>query len=137
MLYTEYINKAINLTVTEADNGLFYLEPLWRNILYDNNMNIRIISDTKTDWNRIYDVLKLEVEKRNTINSKTPAVVDWLYNIIIAQIEPAILEEETDYIKQMTEFMRANHELEMKDKNKKENQELMEQSSLFSKIRNT
>ena len=56
------------------------------------------------------NVLRLEVEKRNTINSNKPAVIDWLYDIISTQIEPAILDEETNFVKQITEFMKVNHE---------------------------
>ena len=110
MLYVEFINKAIDLTIVETDNGLSYLEPLWRNILYDNKLNVSEISDAVADWADIFDVLKLEVEKRNTINSKIPIVINWLYETITAQVEPAILQEETDYIKQVTEFMKLNHE---------------------------
>lgn len=112
MLYTEFINKAIDLTIVEADNGLFYLEPLWRNILFDNKMNIKTISDVKVDWNWIFDVLKLEVEKRNTINSKKPAVINWIYDIISAQVEPAMLAEETDYIEQVINFMKESHKIQ-------------------------
>ena len=38
--------------------------------------------------------------------------MNWLYELITAQIEPAMLEEEAQYIKQVTEFMKANHELQ-------------------------
>ena len=110
MLYTEFVQKAIDLTIVQADNGLFYLEPLWRNILYDNNMNVNNISDAKADWGGIFDVLKLEVEKRNTINSVKPAVLQWVFDIISTQVEPAMLAEETDYVKAVTEFMKTNHE---------------------------
>lgn len=109
MLYSEFINKAIDLTIEQADNGLFYLEPMWKNILLSNKLNLKLISDYKTDWHEIENVLKLSVEKRNTIESNKPFVVNWLFDIITAQVEPAILSEETDYIKQVTEFMKTNH----------------------------
>ena len=115
MLYTEFINKAFDLTIEQADNGLFYLEPLWRNILYDNKMNVNDISDAKADWGGIFDVLKLEVEKRNTINSVKPAILQWVFDIITTQVEPAILAEETDYVKAVTDFIKTNHETQ-KDK---------------------
>ena len=118
MLYTEFINKAMDLTIEQADNGLYYLEPMWRNILYDNQLNVTDISDAKADWGGIVDVLQLEVTKRNTINSKKPAVLDWLYEIITAQIEPAMLQEETEYIKQVTEFMKASHEAQKLEEQK-------------------
>lgn len=110
MLYSEFINKAKDLTIEQADNGLFYLEPMWRNILFENKMSLKAISNAKTDWNDIASVLKLEVEKRNTINSKKPIVIDWLFELITAQIEPAMLQEETDFIKAVTDFTKANHE---------------------------
>ena len=98
------------LTIEQADNGLYYLEPMWRSILNDNQLNLKGVTDVKAGWSDIYDILRLEVEKRNVINSKKPAVINWLYEIITAQVEPAMLAEETDYIKQVTEFMKANHE---------------------------
>lgn len=115
MLYTEFINKAINETIVEADNGLWYLEPLWRNILHDNGLFFNDVSDFETEPDIVEDVLKLEVEKRNTINSKKPAVIDWLYDLITTQVEPAMLQEETDYVKQVIEFMKANHEQQKSD----------------------
>lgn len=111
MLYTEFVNKAMNETIIQAENELWYLEPMWRRILFENGLSIDKISDAKKiSWNDVEDVLKLEVEKRNIISSKRPAVINWFYELISTQIEPSMLQEETDYIKQVTEFMKANHE---------------------------
>ena len=112
MLYTDFIYKAMDLTIEQADNGLFYLEPLWRNILYDNQMNVSSITDAKADWGGVLDVLNLEVTKRNTINSKKPNVINWLYDLISSQIEPAMLEEENDLIKNVIEYMKTNHDIQ-------------------------
>jgi len=54
----------------------------------------------------------LRFEKRNTVNSNKPYVLNWLHDLINTQIEPAMLQEETDFIKQVTEFMKTNHELQ-------------------------
>ena len=110
MLYTEFINKAMDLTIEQAGNGLFYLEPMWRSILHDNKLMFNDISDFEVEPNEVYDVLKLEVEKRNTINSVKPAVLNWMFDIITTQVEPAMLSEETDYVKAVTDFMKTNHE---------------------------
>ena len=107
MLYADFIHKVIDLTIVEADNGLCYLEPMWKTILSDNKLNIRQISDNKTTINDVYEVLKLEVEKRNIENSKTPVVIEWLYELITSQIEPAMLAEETDYLQHLTEYLRT------------------------------
>lgn len=115
MLYTEFINKAFAETIVEADNGLFYLEPLWQNILNDSQLNIKNISDVKTDWNSVFDILKLEVEKRNTISSIKPYILNWVNDIISSTIEPAVLAEETDYLKNLTEYLKTNKDAQ-KDK---------------------
>jgi len=112
MLYGEYIEKAKDLTITQADNGLCYVEPMWRSILDDNELYFNEISDAKVKPEDVLEVLKLEVEKRNTVNSNKPYVLNWLYDLITTQVEPAMLQEETDFIKQVTEFMKTNHELQ-------------------------
>ena len=110
MLYVEYINKAIEATVVQAENGLFYVEPLWKSILLDNELNSDIISDIDTNWNDILDVLKLAAEKQNTINSNKPYITNWLHEIITTVVDPSILQEETDYMKNITEYLKANKE---------------------------
>jgi hypothetical protein len=110
MLYTEFIHKAIDLTIVEADNGLFYLEPLWRNVLHDNQLFFNDVSDFETEPSIVEDVLKLEVEKRNKINSVKPYVLNWIHEVISATVEPAILQEENDYIKNLTEYLKVNKE---------------------------
>lgn len=103
MLYTEFMQKAADLTIEETDNLTFYLEPLWRSILNDNNMSPKMISDIKCSWIDIEDVLKLEVQRRNTVFSKTPIVIDWLYKVITSEIEPAMVEQQTEIVKRMIE----------------------------------
>ena len=109
MLYQDYIIKAEELTIEQADNGLWYLEPMWRSILHDNELHFNDISDFDVAPEEVLEVLRLEVEKRNTINSKRPAVIDWLYETITSQVEPAMLEEETEYLKNLTEYMKAKN----------------------------
>lgn len=115
MLYTEFVSKAIDATITESDNGLFYLEPLWKTILKDYNLDILDVFDAKPEWCDIEDVLKLEVEKRNTINSLKPYVNKWLYDLITTSVEPAMLQEETDYIKNLTEYLKTKNAPVLKD----------------------
>jgi len=110
MLFTEYFQKAASLTITQADNGVYYLEPLWPAILRDNEMKLSDILDAELTMNDIFEMLKLEVEKRNTIDSKKNLVIEWLFELITAQVDPSVLAEETDYVKQVTEFMKTNHE---------------------------
>lgn len=115
MLYASFLSKAIEVTIETADNGLCYLEPTWRNILKDNQLMIEDISDEDAEWSNVEDVLKLEVEKRNTVNSLKPYVMNWIHDIITASVEPAILQEETEYLKNLTEYLKANKDKGLKD----------------------
>lgn len=114
MLYSNFILKAKNLTIQQLDNGVWYLEPEWMDILYRNGLGI--LDDLEdsylSGWYDVEDILKLEVERRNASDSKKKEVVDWVYELITATVEPAMLQEETDYIKQVVDFMKTNHDLQ-------------------------
>ena len=111
MLYSTFILKAKDLTIRQLDNGTWYLEPEWQDILWRNNLGeIDDLEDSYLDsWYTLEDILKLEVDRRNKQSSKKNEVINWLYDVITATIEPAILQEETDYVKNVVEFMKANH----------------------------
>ena len=111
MLYTEYIQKAKDLTIEQHDNGVWYLKPEWRYELFVNKMTDFRFKDFRADWFIIEDVLKLEVEKRNSKDSNKKAVVDWLHETITATVDPAMLEEENNQVKAMLELMKNNNEL--------------------------
>ncbi len=117
MLYSNFILKAKELTIQQLDNGVWYLEPEWQDMLYRNGLGaLDELEDSYLGgWYDVEDILKLEVERRNARDSKQKEVVDWLYDLITAKVEPAMLQEETDYIKQVTEFMKANHQLNTGD----------------------
>lgn len=109
MLYTEYIHKVKEVTISQLDNGIWYLEPEWRIITHENELFIDDISDFDVSMEEVLETLRLEVDRRNALNNNTKAVMDWLYDLITATVEPAMLQEETDYIKQVVEFMKENH----------------------------
>lgn len=117
MLYSDFILKAKELTIQQLDNGVWYLEPEWQDVLYRNGLGAldELENSYLSGWYDVEDILKLEVERRNARDFKQKEVVDWLYDLITANVEPAMLQEETDYIKQVTEFMKANHKLNTED----------------------
>lgn len=112
MLYSSYILQAKDLTITQdEDLGVWYLEPEWLDMLYRNGLaDLENLEDSNiSNLSEVRDILELEVKKRNLLGSKEKFVMDWLYDLITAAVEPAVLAEETEYIKQVTEFMKANH----------------------------
>lgn len=117
MLYSKFIYHAEQLTIKRLDNETWYLEPEWKDIVcreIESDLN-KLEDNYLTDWWDIENVLRLEVEKRNAQDNKKKAVIDWLYETITAQVEPAMLAEESDYIKNVVEFMKVNHENQEKD----------------------
>lgn len=114
MLYSAFMLKAKEEVLSQAHNGKWYLEPEWRDILY-HSMNVnpaKLSGSYSPSWEAIEDVLKLEVERRNLLEDHTSEVVDWLYDVITTAVEPAMLEEETKYIKNLTEYLKATNEKE-------------------------
>lgn len=107
MLYSEFMFKAKEEVIVQADNGLYYLEPDWHLILSTIKLDVEDITDFYIGWLELESILKLEVEKRNTVSSVKPYVIGWFNDLISATVEPAILQEETDYIKNLTEYLKT------------------------------
>lgn len=117
MLYSEFVIKAKEETIEQADNGLWYLNPDWRYLLHLAEIDIRDVSDYAFDWFELEEILKLEVERRNTVDSVKPQVLNWFHSIISNVITPKMDEEETDYLANITEYLKAKKEAqEAKDK---------------------
>lgn len=112
MLYSKFIYHAKEMTIQQLDNGTWYLEPEWKDIICrEIESNLDNVEDNYlSDWWDIENVLRLEVEKRNAQDSKKNDVINWLYEVISAQVEPAMMQEETDFIKNVVEYMKLNHE---------------------------
>ncbi len=109
MLYATYMQKAKKVCIDRfVESGKWYLEPDWRIILRDNQLNNLKLQDAKIDWSIVEDVLKLEVEKRNARDNKLGYVTDWLYDTLTSTVEPTMLSEETDLVKNMLELAKAN-----------------------------
>ncbi len=112
MLYSKFIYEAEQKTIHQLDNGTWYVEPEWKDIICrEISDDLDGIEDSYlSDWWDIENVLRLEAEKRNAADNKKNDVINWLYDLITAKVEPAMLQEETDYIKNVIEFMKVNHE---------------------------
>lgn len=119
MLYSDYILKAKKATIQQMENGTWYLEPEWQDILYRQGLgDLEDLSDSYlSGWYDVEDILKLEVERLNARDSKKNEVINWLHDLITTTVEPAMLQEETDYIKNVVEFMKVNHELSSDEDN--------------------
>ena len=109
MYYYDFMAKAVEETIEQAENGLYYLAPDFRLRLETENLTPARIEDVEMNWDGIKEYLKLEVQKRNTMEDKKPAVINWIHQLITMTIEPAMLEEETEMIKNVVEYMRLKN----------------------------
>lgn len=113
MLYYDVINKAMELTVvTDEETSVSYLEPCYRDILRENDLCLpgrEAEGDPKDQ--ELWEILKLEVEKRNAKRNVAHALAEWAYQILTETIDPALLSEETELMKNITEYLQANQEV--------------------------
>ena len=101
------------MTVKQLENGSWYLDPEWKDIIcreIEKDLD-NVEENYLTDWWDIENCLELEVQKRNLHDDKKKAVIDWMYELITAQVEPAVLNEETEFIKNRVEYMKVSSEL--------------------------
>lgn len=110
MTYEKFIFEA-KKTISQLDNGVWYLEPEWKDTICRGvTSKIEDLEDSYiSDWWDVENILRLEVDKRNAQDSKKNDVINWVYELITASVEPAVVAEETEYLKNLTEYLRASH----------------------------
>lgn len=117
MLYSEFIHEVMKLVIVDDDesSGFSYLEPHYRALMVDSGFEPAKVTDRTIDWDYVAEVQKLEVERRNKITDKTRFVIDWVFDVISSTIEPTMIQEENELMKNMMDYMKLNHELRGKE----------------------
>ena len=118
MSYHETVNEAIEQTIiTDEETAVSYLEPRYREVLRENNLHL---PDNKEDGDvydqELWEILKLEVEKRNAKHNVSHALAEWAYTILTQTIEPEMLTEENELMKNIMDYMQLNQEVKEKKK---------------------
>ena len=106
MIREEFLHKAIGVCLSvDEQSGVAYVEPLWRDILVAEDLAKENpgVSDAE-----ILEVLQLAANKHNVTVDHSKMVMDWLYEMLTNNIEPAILDQENDLVKNVLEYMKAN-----------------------------
>ena len=110
MNYFDIVNKAIELVIIEAKNGLAFLEPRYKEVLRGAGlMNNGIVENEE-----LFEILKLEVEKRNAINNNVASIASWA-STIVNSADEAMTEQENELMKNMMEYMRNNELLKERE----------------------
>lgn len=118
MNYYDTVNKAIeNTVVTDSETGVAYLEPRYRSVLEEMNIHLpghALPGDYKDQ--ELWEILKLEVEKRNAKSDYLKPVLEWCYDTIFNQINPAVELGENELMKDMLEYMQLKNQVADKQK---------------------
>lgn len=116
MTYHDIVNQAIDLTViTDDETGVSYLEPRYRSVLFENNIELpghALYGDEKDK--ELWEILKLEVEKRNAKRNVAHALAEWAYQILTQTVDPALMTEENELMQNIMDYMKLNQEVKEK-----------------------
>lgn len=116
MLYSEFMSEAIDLTIAEDDySGLFVLDPHYKVKMIDAGLTPGDVTDYPIDMQDVSEVLKLEVERLNATHSNSKYCVDFLAELISAVIQPGMIDQENELMKNMMDYMKLNSELKEKE----------------------
>lgn len=113
MTYYTYMYGAASYTLEQNDEtGFWNIAPDWKIILCDNGLGDidSIEAPFKVTWIDVEDYLRFEVEKRNKALDKRMLINDWLQELINNHIEPAVLQEETEYIANIMNYLKFKAE---------------------------
>lgn len=135
MLYSEYIEKAIELTITEDTySGLYYLDPHYKVKLADAELLPDCVSDHPMDMYDLYEVLKLEVDRQNVIHNNSKYCVDFLAEIISSTIIPSTINQENELVKNLISYMKLNDSLKDKEAELDKKEKNLDDKSNVAKI---
>jgi hypothetical protein len=106
MMKEGFLNKVIGICLSiNEQSGVAYVEPLWREIIVAEDLEKENpgVSDAE-----ILEVLQLAATKHNVTVDRSKMVINWLYEMLTNTIDPAMLDQENDLMKNMLEYMKAN-----------------------------
>lgn len=136
------MHKAKELVILQnEDTGLWYLEPDWKTVLYEEGLGDmrEIEAPYPMALHDVEDVLRLEVDRRNKCIDKRMLVIDWLYDLLTQEVEPAIMQEETEYISNVLNYLKFKQEhpeiIDANEKTVKDNKlkEILKSGMSFTK----
>lgn len=117
MLYSKYIKEVFDLAIIEDldSSGYWYIDPHYVVKLIDAELTPDKVTDYTVDWAQIARALDLETDKRNKLHDRSRFVMDWLFEIIASTVDPVMVSEENELMKNMMEYMKLNSELKSKE----------------------
>lgn len=140
MDYFKLMDEIFDLCIVQNDESeIWYLTPHWKiqietNYATDGNLFMYHISMLDLSIDDIKDILSLEVSRRNAFVDKSIVVLNWLYEIITSNIDPAITQEESEYFKNVIEYMKIKENENKKEETKNSNKKTNDKKEKLSKL---
>lgn len=136
MIYVDFMKKAEEFVLSyDEDSGLTFLEPDYYAILLGLKMDPeKDISDIPLTWAQFEKRMKLEVERRNKLDDRSKYVIDWLYSVLTSAIEPAMMQQESELMKNIMDYMNLNAELKEKEKSLNQKEEALDKKQNIVKM---
>lgn len=136
MIYVDFMKKAEEFVLSyDEDSGLTFLEPDYYAILLGLKMDPeKDISDIPLSWAQFEKRMELEVERRNKLDDRSKYVIDWLYSVLTSAIEPAMMQQESELMKNIMDYMNLNAELKEKEKSLNQKEEALDKKQNIVKM---
>lgn len=136
MIYVDFMKKAEEFVLSyDEDSGLTFLEPDYYAILLGLKMDPeKDISDIPLTWAQFEKRMELEVERRNKLDDRSKYVIDWLYSVLTSAIEPAMMQQESELMKNIMDYMNLNAELKEKEKSLNQKEEALDKKQSIVKM---
>lgn len=136
MIYVDFMKKAEEFVLSyDEDSGLTFLDPDYYAILVGLKMDPeKDISDIPLTWAQFEKRMELEVERRNKLDDRSKYVIDWLYSVLTSAIEPAMMQQESELMKNIMDYMNLNAELKEKEKSLNQKAEALDKKQNIVKM---
>jgi len=131
MTREEFLTEAARVCIGKSEaSELFFVEPLWETYVKAE------IGDYPEDLTHeeTLEILELTVKKLNATADRSHVLINWLYDTLTTKVEPAMLEEENELVKNMVEYMKLNKSVEEREKKLKEQEKIVSEKKNIAKL---
>lgn len=131
MTREEFLSEAARICIGKSEaSELFFVEPLWATYVKTE------LGDYPEDLTHeeTLEILELTVKKLNAMSDRSHVFVNWLYDVLTTKVEPAMVEEENELMKNIVEYMKLNRNLEEREKALNEQEKIASEKKNISKL---
>lgn len=139
MKFVEYMALVANFALEESEETkIHYIKPLYAFFLAmehldiddKENCEVEIEDFSKATMEFVHRQLELECAKRNAQADKTGVVMNWLCDMMTTTIEPAVLDEQNEMLKDLIEYRKQKNAIDDRTKELDAKEKKIEQQQM-------